>query len=175
MLNITPINYTNPQSNNIAFKGDFSRELLEVKNVMAPNSFLTMKSLKLLKRINILIDDTWIELKKKKINGVIPEFTHKKLNSTATLKPLYNSTKDTVMLQIETDKSIDKIIIERTTPNAFLYEHAVKTDFGSATTKTFNSKRSSSLEITTKVNDFIETYFPKFLQDAERKKKSYIK
>lgn len=174
MLQTPSINYTNSR-NNISFTARITKEMVELKNVMAQDSYLTLQAQRLLRKMNNLIDEKWIELKKKKAVGIMPEFVHKgKKDSTITVKPLYNNLKNTILLQIEKDKNIDIVIIERNVPHAFTYEHAVRTDFGSATTRTFDSRKNTNIEISQKVNDLIVEYFPKILQHNPEAK-PYIK
>ena len=176
MLQTPQINYTQNSRNNISFKAGITKEMIELKNVMAQDSYLTLKSQSLLRKMNNLIDNKWTELKKQKATGVIPEFVHKTAkDTTITVKPLYNSIKKTVLFQVEKGKNIDRVIIERSVPNAYTYEHAVRTDFGSATTRTFDSRKNKNSEISKKVNNLIDEYFPKIFADANKKESHYIK
>ena len=71
---------------------------------------------------------------------------------------------------LEKTNIIEKVIIDRINPNIFRYEKAVKTDHGSATLKTYSSKNGHNTEITMKVNDLVENYFPKFVPENASKK-----
>ena len=66
-------------------------------------------------------------------------------------------------------KVIDRIFVNQTNPTYFKYEQAVKTDFGTATTKTYNSKiQKNNPLLVERVNETLQTYLPKFLNDKKK-------
>lgn len=168
MLQVTQNKFNNTSyQNNISFKG------VPAKN-LSPDTILSGKSVRLIRQASELIETTWAEIKKGKSFQKSPEFLFKNRKGEAvTLKPVYNTIHDSMLLEISGDKYIEKIFVERHNPNAFSYELARKTPNGSATIKTYNSKRENNPEITEKVNDFIEKFLPKFVGEKKISAKDF--
>ena len=99
-----------------------------------PND-LTPGTKKLIKRVNNLLDEAWSETKKK------PNFVKKiNKNKKISLFPVY-TTEKRIALQIEFPDEYKKITFDERATN-FTYEKVVKTEHGTATTKSYNSKTS---------------------------------
>lgn len=158
MLQVTQNKFNNTSyQNHISFKG------VPAKN-LSPDTILSGKSVRLIRQASELIETTWANIKKGKSLQKSPEFLLKTTRGEAvTLKPVYNTVHDSMLLEISDEKYIEKIFVERENPNAFIYELARKTPNGSGTIKTYNSKLGHNTEITGKVNDFIEKFLPKFV------------
>lgn len=111
---------------------------------------LSMASKKLIKKANNMIEEAWAETKKN------PYFVKTiKTNKKISLTPVYTNGKRLV-LQIEYPDNYKRITVDERGTN-FTYENVVKTEFGSATTKTYNSKTSKpDIEITKMVNELLE-------------------
>ena len=175
MLQITPGNINSTGSNKISFKQNITKEMVEAGKNLQTDSLLNVNAARLFRKINQLIDDTWVKFKEEKVFGKIPEFVKRvKSDKMVTLKPLYNTDKKSVLFEIQNGRLSDKFIIDRTAPNDFKYEHTIKTDYGSATTKTYDSKRSINPDIIQMLNENIEEYFPKLLP-SKNKLNPYIK
>lgn len=144
--------------------------------VEAVDNILSPKSMKLVKRGNELIENTWTEIKKGRSKLNSPEFLieDKNKNSKIRLKPLYNTAHDTLLLEVTGPKYIDKIIVDRKHPNIFRYEKVLITENGSATVKSYNSENSRNSEIIAKVNEIIEKYLPKFFPKERFTKESIL-
>lgn len=157
-------NYQNRNINNkkVSFTGG--------PNLSTMDDVLSLKACKLIKKAGMLIDETWPKVKKKHIPAATPEFSAKKDGKNVTLKPVYNLIREALCLEVKDDKYIEKLIIDRVNPNIFRYEKAIKTDNGSATIKTYNSKNSSDSAMVSKANEMIETYFTKFVPDIPERK-----
>ncbi len=138
-------------------------------NLQSMDTALSLKASKLVKKAGQLIDETWPKVKKK-APMTVPEFTAKKGDSTVTLKPVYNLIREAIHLEVKDGKYIETVTIDRTNPNIFKYEKAVKTDHGSATVKTYNSQNGHNIEMLSKVNDLIETYLTKFVNVTDKKR-----
>lgn len=117
---------------------------------------LSVASKKQIKRINELLDEAWAETKKK------PNFVKViNKNKKLTLSPVYTNEKR-IALQVEYPDNYERITIDERGTN-FTYEKVVKTEFGSATTKSYNSKMSKpDKEVTKIVNTLLEENLPKF-------------
>lgn len=175
MLQITPGNINSTGSNKISFKQNITKEMVEAGKNLQTDSLLNVNAARLFRKINQLIDDTWVKFKEEKVFGKIPEFVKRvKNDKMVTLKPLYNTEKKSVLFEIRNGRFSDRFIIDRTAPNDFKYEHTIKTDYGSATTKTYDSKRSINPDIIQMLNENIEEYFPKLLP-SKNKLNPYIK
>lgn len=83
------------------------------------------------------------------------------------IKPLYQGYKKYILFEILKGKNTERIIINRQNPNSFKYEKVVDTQYGQATTKSFNSdiQRNDTIEL--KVANYIEEYFPKILSNQD--------
>ena len=175
MLQITPGNINSTGSNKISFKQNITKEMIEAGKNLQADSLLNVNAARLFRKINQLIDDTWVKFKEEKVFGKTPEFVKRvKNDKMVTLKPLYNTEKKSVLFEIKNGRFSDRFIIDRTAPNDFKYEHTIKTDYGSATTKTYDSKRSINPDIIQMLNENIEEYFPKLLP-SKNKLNPYIK
>lgn len=85
-----------------------------------------------------------------------------------TLKPVYQGLNNLLLLEVNSNKSVDRVFINRVKPRDFRYERAILTDHGSATVKSFNALTERNVEIEEKVNEYIEKYFPKILPSKEQ-------
>lgn len=126
---------------------------------------LSSTSKRLIKRVNNLLDEAWAETKKK------PNFVKTiNRNKKIALFPIYTNEKR-IALQIEFPDNYRKITIDEYGKN-FTYEKVVKTEFGSATTESYNSKISKpNIEITKLVNELLEENLPKFTKNDNTVKK----
>lgn len=169
MMQITQNRFNNTSyQNNISFKG------VPAKN-LTPDTILSSKSVRLIRMASELIEETWANIKKGKCFQSSPEFLAKTRRGEAiTLKPVYNTPHKSLLLEINGDKFVEKIIIERHNPNAFSYELARKTETGSiGTIKTYNSKLENNPEITEKVNEYFEKFLPKFVGEKKISAKDF--
>lgn len=171
MISITPYNINQNSSQTLNFNGR-RRKIVEevavnITNVDAPDIHLQSK--KLIIQATDLINETWAKIKAKKLHKNFPEFIQKDYNgSTVTLKPVYNN-ENLLLLEVDKGKVIDKIFVNQTNPTYFKYEQAVKTDFGTATTKTYNSKvQKNNPLLVERVNATLRTYLPKFLNNKKK-------
>ena len=163
-----PITLYNFNAHNSKF-ADKTSSFTGTPNLTTIDNILSLKSHQLIKKAGILIDETWPKVRKKAAMAV-PEFIANKNDKIITLKPVFNLEHEAMSLEVKDNKYIEKVIIDRINPNIFRYEKAVKTDHGSATLKTYSSKNGHNTEITMKVNDLVENYFPKFVPENASKK-----
>lgn len=148
----------NEFKNNINFTGS-EKALAAVDNVVAP------KTIKLVKRADEFIEETWAEIRAKKHKSkiTIPAFRTRDKEVEVLLKPLYNTLKSSILFEARGPKYVDRIIIERQNPNNFRYEKAILTPTGSATIKMYDSRNERNQEIVDKVDNLVAKYFPKIL------------
>ena len=128
-------------------------------------SGLFERSLRLLKRVDRIMEGSWRTVSKRSKNAVSPEFrvVDKNRDITMSLKPIYNDYKKSLLLEVDSPKQIERIIIDRLSGN-FKYEKSVKTEFGSATTKTYDSLKENDVNLNDIVNDYVDKCLSKFLK-----------
>lgn len=171
MISITPYNINQNSSQSLNFNGR-RRKIVEevavnITNVDSPDIYLKTK--KLINNATDLINETWNKIKKNKSRKTFPEFMKKdSKGNVITLKPIYNN-ENLLLLEVDKGNVIDRIFVNQTNPTSFKYEQAVRTDFGTATTKTYNSKiQSNNPLLVERVNQTLQTYLPEFLQDKKK-------
>ena len=176
MLKISPLNFNQNSAQLRSFNGRRKKtdeSTVNIINVDAPD--IHQRSKKLILKATDLINETWTNIKAKKSNKSFPEFVKKDSHgNTITLKPIYNG-ENLLLLEIDKGKVIDKIIVNQSNPTYFKYEQAVKTDFGTATTKSYDSRRQNNPLIVDKVNETLKTYIPKFLKGDKKDSSSMSK
>ena len=152
-------NYT--RNNNITFQA-----------VSSPiESKFSLKAEWLIRRIDDLLEDTWTAIKKGKLLMDEPKYvTVLKNKDVAVLKPIYNG-KKSMLIEISNDKYIENIIIDRTYQSDFTYEKRVITDYGSATLKSYNSKRDNNPQLEKAINAKIEESLSKILPKPSVRRK----
>lgn len=171
MISITHYNINQNSSLSLNFNGRRKKIVEEVAvnitNIDSPD--IHLKTKKLINNATDLINETWNKIKKNKSHKSFPEFIKKDSNgSTITLKPVYNN-ENLLLFEVDKGKVIDRIFVNQTNPTYFKYEQAVKTDFGTATTKTYNSKiQKNNPLLVERVNETLQTYLPKFLNDKKK-------
>lgn len=117
---------------------------------------LSTTSKKLIKKVNNMIEEVWAETKKK------PCFLKNiNRNKKISLTPVYTNEKR-LALQVEYPDNYKRITVDERGTN-FTYENVVKTEFGYATTKSYNSKTSKpDKEMVKLINEILETNLPRF-------------
>ena len=127
---------------------------------------LSKKSKILVKKTEKLIEDTWTTIKRQKKPVKNVEFKKRFKNKIVTLKPLYESYKKYIHMEIESPDDIIKITIDR---NSFDYkfEKVIKTKFGTAGGKVIDSKKEQNIKAISTINDCLEEYIPKFIRDFQ--------
>lgn len=127
-------------------------------------TYLTQKSVNLIKKMSNHIDNTWAEIKKGKSLMDSPIFAIGDAeNNLITVKPVYQGLKRLLLVEVDKGKSVDRILIDRAKPRDYRFERSIVTDYGSATVKTFNGLKQHNAEIEDMINGYIENYFPKIL------------
>ena len=170
MMTIAPLNFNQNSAPALGFNGRRKKAAevaVNIINVDTPD--IHLRSKRMISEAVDLINSTWAKIKAKKIHKDFPEFTKKDLHgNTVTLKPVYNGD-DLLLLEIARGKVIDKIFVKQTNPTYFKYEQAVKTDFGTATTKTYDSRRQNNPNLVEKVNEILQNYIPQFLNNNSKR------
>ena len=123
---------------------------------VAIDSKLSLKAQGLIRRASTYLEDAWTAIRKGELLMEEPNFIgFTKNNEVVTLKPVYNG-RNSMLLEISKDKHIENIIIDRTKQDNFTYEKRVLTDHGSATLKSYNSKRDNNMLLEETINKKIE-------------------
>lgn len=131
---------------------------------------LSPKAMNLIKRMSSHIDSAWSDIKKGKSFMDSPFFRIvDSKDNVVTVKPVYQGYRNLILMEVQNDKYIDRILIDRVKPRDFKYERAVVTEHGSATVKTFNGLKDHDAQTEAKVNEYIENYFTKVLPKTDGK------
>lgn len=124
---------------------------------------LSLEAKKYVLKAHNLIEDTWGRIRKKEVDMETPTFVKNLLGRNITLSPLYRSSERSIVLQIDGQKGFERITVDKYAKE-YSYEKIVKTEFGSATTKSYNSKTSpKDKNMVTLINGILEDYLPKFI------------
>lgn len=155
-VNLYTNKFYNPNyKSNINFKG------AENKLVTESLETVSTKSKKLIQCMNCHIDNTWKEIKANKLKQKIPYFHIENSGGDILhVSPIYGTNKPLMLIESYDGKYTDRIIINRQYPDNFKFERTVKTDYGTAAIKTFDSHTGSNQEIEGIVNKKIEKFFP---------------
>ena len=167
---IQPINNT-MIANNTTFSGRTPKK--KDIEIVIDHSFnntpvLSDKAKKLVKRVDEAIDLNWKKIRKNKedVRNLRFEYTDKANNKKITITPIYQSMQNDVLLQIEGEKNIERVLIRRD-GQRFKYENSIKTDHGFMTGKQFDSSVDKNQEIADIVSATIESYIPKMIRQSD--------
>ncbi len=135
-----------------------------VRQASEPGVELSEQARKLVKNAHALIEDTWVQIKKKEVKMESPIFSESiARGQSVTLSPLYNGQERSIVLQISDPKGYQRVSVAQNAKD-FTYERVVKTKCGLATTSSHNSKISpKNRSMTITVSDLLEIYLPKFV------------
>lgn len=162
-INLTKNNKTNQYkyNSNINFNGKAVQD--ELITIMPLNAS------KLVKKMNKFLENEWKNIRKTKQEPYEnPHYTIAgKNDKIALITPLYQGYKKFILFEILKGKNTERIIIDRQNPNSFKYEKVIDTQYGQATTQSFNSDLQRSNAIELKVAEYIEEYFPKILSNQD--------
>ena len=127
------------------------------------DTLLSKTSLKLFKRMDDYIERTWTAIRKKEVHSKSPEYFYaNKRDGLITVKPVYNG-KNSILMEIEKNGSVERILFDRKKPCLYRYERSVTTPTGSLTTKIFDSKQNRNPNIEARINNLVEKYFPEII------------
>lgn len=119
----------------------------------------------LVKQVSNLIEDTWTAIKKGNVKSAEPNFVVvPQKGQVATVKPIYNGLYKKMLVEVQNDKDVERMIINREKPAEYVYEKAVITEFGSATSKIFDSTVGRDAAIEKRVNRLIDSVLPQVLK-----------
>lgn len=133
-------------------------------------SLFSEKNKQLLRRTRDMIDSTWQEIKAGKLSQEQPEFIKNKTAEKITLKPVYSGYKSEILLKIEKDGTVEQIFIPKETANEIRYEKIKKTEYGSATIKSYNSRLGQNNDMNIYVNGLLNKYLPEFIKEGKAQK-----
>ena len=93
-----------------------------------------------------------------------------KKGNFVTIKPVYQSqTEKYILMEVENDKTIDRVLFNRRKPYEYTFDHAVITPYGSASGKTYNSTKEHDKIVEDRVNSYIENFGKKAIKQAEER------
>lgn len=157
-MKINSVSTNNYNSNNLVkFTGRTRAEAL-MASVLAENG-ISAKSSKLVKKLSYLIEEEWAAKRKSGDIMEAPKYLvagHD--GNLVTMRPVYHQYKNTILMEVEGDKYIDRILINRQKPSDYTYERATITPYGSASSKTYDSMRDKNTKIESRVDDYIDKY-----------------
>lgn len=150
-------------NNNVTFSG--RRKLIDFGE-----NHISSRAIKIVKEMSNMIETDWKIIKSSDNLMDTPHYyAGSRKGDLALIKPLYQPFKKLISMEIQGEKYIDRIIIDRAKPNNYTYERAVITPHGSATLKSFDSTKERNFDIEHRVSNYIETYFSKVCQIEEEK------
>ena len=150
-------------NNSVAFNG--RRKLIDFgENHISP------RAIKVVREMSDMIETDWKIIKNSDNLMDAPHYyAGNRQGDLAVIKPFYQPLKKLISLEIQGEKYIDKIMIDRAKPNNYTYERAVITPHGSATFQSFDSTKERNFDIEHRVSNYIETYFSKVCKTEEEK------
>lgn len=126
---------------------------------------ISIKGKKLVKSVSSLIEDTWGAIKQGKVCSSEPNFmVVPNKSQVATIRPIYNGIYKKMLVEVQNGKEIERMIVNREIPAEYSYEKSILTDFGSATTKSFDSTLTRNSAIEKRVNRLLENILPEVLK-----------
>ena len=169
-MQLTPVNFNsdNKKTKQTSFKA-YSTFIEPIIEDITSSTMLTTKNSRLLKKVEILIDEEWAKIKSKKLKQVTPEFVHKKSNNTIiTLKPAYFGTQNEILVNVDKGEEIERVLIPRGLHNSYKYEKIKKTPYGSATVKTYNSNIQKDESMELHINSLLEESLANFFKNKRQ-------
>lgn len=153
-------NYSN--TNSLNFTGRLRRNPIgitpQLENVIVENG-ISLKSVKLVKKLSHLIEEDWAKIRKSGNSMETPKYLLAERDGTlVTMKPMYERFKKSIIMEIEGDKYIDRITINRQKPSDYIYERATITPYGSASGRVYKSTIDKDHKIESRVNSYIDRY-----------------
>lgn len=128
---------------------------------------ISLKADGLVKKVGYLIGEDWTKLRKSGNPMDTPVYRLVDKDNFVTIKPVYHQFKNSILMEIEDNNHIERILINRQKPSDYTYERAVITPYGSASGKTYNSQTGNDKKIESRVNDYINKYFGKVLTNDD--------
>ena len=99
---------------------------------------ITKKAIEIMKNLSEIIENDWAKIKKSGNLLDSPQYlVADKKGNFVTIKPVYQSqTEKYILMEVENDKTIDRVLFNRRKPYEYTFDHAVITPYGSASGKT---------------------------------------
>ena len=124
-----------------------------------------------MKNLSEIIENDWAKIKK---NGNLldsPQYlVADKKGNFVTIKPVYQSqTEKYILMEVENDKTIDRVLFNRRKPYEYTFDHAAITPYGSVSGKTYNSTKEHDKIVEDRVNSYIENFGKKAVKQAEER------
>lgn len=148
--------------NNVSFSG--RRKIIDFgENHISP------RAIRLTKELSDIIAEDWKDIRKSNNLMDSPHYFVGDKYALVSIKPFYQHLKKFILMEVQDDKYIDRVIIDRAKPNDYKYERALITPHGSATFKSFDAARERNFDIEHRVSNYIETYVSKICKTEEDK------
>lgn len=158
-------NISSKTNRNINFKANTPSKVLSEAIIREQLETFSDRSIRLIKKTSDLIENTWISIRKNKEAIKTPEYVFSDYHKNVSLRPVYanrNNPQMVLKLEEKDGSMFENIIIDRNAKN-YIYEKVVKTDKGSATVKSVNTKLKKDSAYNLLVNKYLEKYLPKIL------------
>ncbi len=132
---------------------------------------ITKKAIEIMKNLSEIIENDWTKIKKSGNLLDSPQYlVADKKGNFVTIKPVYQSqTEKYILMEVENDKTIDRVLFNRRKPYEYTFDHAVITPYGSASGKTYNSTKEHDKIVEDRVNSYIENFGKKAVKQAEER------
>lgn len=163
-----PVNFSLNNSANINRNKNYSPNFNGITSPQEGKELLTImptNAKRLIKKLNNFLENEWKEIKNNR-SGFYekPYYTLSgKKNEVATVTPIYIGRERDLLFEISKDGVTERMIINRDNPDSFKYEKVVETEFGSATTKSFNSAHERNKTLEALVGEHVVQFIPQIL------------
>lgn len=149
-------------NNNVSFKAAVPN--LD-KCLMPDTGKISRKSARLIDDLNKCIAKQWEDIKKGKLISDCPNFSVADKCGMTRFEPVYSQRYPALKIESEDGRFTHEIMLDRNNPNNFRYEKTVKTDYGSATLKSYDSRTQNDKDINKFVSNLIEEKLDRILMD----------
>ena len=157
---------SNIQNHNLNNNVSFKASVPPLEKVLMPDKGrISHKSAKLIDELNKCIDKEWTDIRKGKLIAEKPLFTLDGKSGLTSFEPVYTQQYPALKIDCEDGRFTHEILLDRNNPNNFRYEKTVRTDYGSATLKSYDSRTANDKNINKFVSDLIEDKVDKILMN----------
>ena len=130
---------------------------------------ITKRAFEIRKNLSEIIEDDWAKIKKSGNLLDKPQYrVADRQGNLVTIKPVYQSKiNEYILMEVENDKTVDRVLFNRRKPYEYTFEHSVITPYGSASGKTYNSTKEHDKVVEDRVNSYIENFGKKAIKQVE--------
>lgn len=139
---------------------------VEDKAVKVAEEVFSEKSKNLVKKLDQVFDEQYAIIKKKRLRSRRPLVaTTTRRGIEVRVEPLDFIDRNLIHMSLTSKDRTDKFIFDRRNIEHFRYEHQVPTKYGYTVVKSMDYHREHDIEVSRKLNDAIEKYFPTLIKN----------